>query len=60
MFFKIISFSIESNDMLSIGLSDNNNSSKNNSQDLQRSYQVIGTMQHALSMLLFNPYNHCY
>ena len=49
-------FPIKWSKMLSIDLS----SSNNNSQDLLVSYHVVGTMQHALWMLLFNPQNYCY
>lgn len=45
--------------MLSVGLSDDNNNSKNNSQELLNSHQMTGSMQHALRMLFLNPYNHC-
>lgn len=46
--------------MLSVGLSDDNNNSKNNSQELLKSHQMTGSMQHALRMLFLNPDNHCY
>ena len=49
-------FPIKSSKVLSIDLG----SSNNNSQDLLVSYHVVGTMQHALWMLLFNPQNYCY
>lgn len=45
--------------MVSVGLSDDNNNSKNNSQELLNSHQMTGSMQHALRMLFLNPYNHC-